>query len=518
MTKKLNFSRSPLLTLFLGIFFYIGLLFFNSGELTAEGGCPGGMSGEGTEGNPCQITTIEQLDSVRDELGMHYDLMNNLDFSNCDDWESCPFSSGDYDTWKTTDWDGGDGWTPIGDSTTSFTGTFDGTGHKIDNLFVDRSATTNVGLFGKVGVSGSEVGAEVNNIGVENVSINGDARVAGLVGHNFGTISNSYSKGSVTGADTHVGCLVGRNRSPGTILDSHSNCEVNGDNSVGGLAGSSSHSGVSISNSHAKGPVSGNERVGGLVGSVYFGSVSNSYSTGSVTGSDSRVGGFVGHVNWTTISNSYSTGDVTRAAGDSGLFGGFIGNSGDGGTVRYSYSTGSVFYDGASDPTNKGFGGLKGSVTFTNNFFDSDASNQNTDVAGTADPKTDSEMKNILTFSNAEWDIAATFAADPTDGRPFLSWQIPGSSPAWYIYGDPYTLTVSKDGTGSGTVTGDPAGIDCGETCENDFADGTEVTLTAEAGDRFHFRRLVGGRMFRNGNLHGKHDGSKIGSGNFHLK
>jgi Ca2+-binding RTX toxin-like protein len=40
------------------------------------------------------------------------------------------------------------------------------------------------------------------------------------------------------------------------------------------------------------------------------------------------------------------------------------------------------------------------------------------------------------------------------------------------------TLTVSKNGTGSGTVTSSPTGIDCGATCSHAFAAGTSVTLT----------------------------------------
>ncbi len=42
-------------------------------------------------------------------------------------------------------------------------------------------------------------------------------------------------------------------------------------------------------------------------------------------------------------------------------------------------------------------------------------------------------------------------------------------------------LTVSKTGTGSGTVTSSPAGIDCGATCTDEFEEGEEVTLTANA-------------------------------------
>jgi len=51
-------------------------------------------------------------------------------------------------------------------------------------------------------------------------------------------------------------------------------------------------------------------------------------------------------------------------------------------------------------------------------------------------------------------------------------------------------LTVSKAGTGSGTVTSSPSGINCGTTCVAPFASGTHVTLT-EAPARV--RRSQGG-------------------------
>ena len=44
-----------------------------------------------------------------------------------------------------------------------------------------------------------------------------------------------------------------------------------------------------------------------------------------------------------------------------------------------------------------------------------------------------------------------------------------------------YVLTVTKAGTGGGTVSSTPAGIDCGPTCSASFDDGTSVTLTATA-------------------------------------
>jgi hypothetical protein len=42
-----------------------------------------------------------------------------------------------------------------------------------------------------------------------------------------------------------------------------------------------------------------------------------------------------------------------------------------------------------------------------------------------------------------------------------------------------HTLTVSKEGAGSGTVTSTPAGISCGATCAFNYTNGTAVTLTA---------------------------------------
>ena len=45
--------------------------------------------------------------------------------------------------------------------------------------------------------------------------------------------------------------------------------------------------------------------------------------------------------------------------------------------------------------------------------------------------------------------------------------------------GEPYTLSVTKSGTGNGTITSSPAGINCGSDCSEAYASGTPVTLTA---------------------------------------
>jgi hypothetical protein len=43
-------------------------------------------------------------------------------------------------------------------------------------------------------------------------------------------------------------------------------------------------------------------------------------------------------------------------------------------------------------------------------------------------------------------------------------------------------LSVGKEGNGAGTVTSEPAGIECGTTCSASFAEGAKVTLSAVSG------------------------------------
>ena len=50
-----------------------------------------------------------------------------------------------------------------------------------------------------------------------------------------------------------------------------------------------------------------------------------------------------------------------------------------------------------------------------------------------------------------------------------------------------YTLSVSRTGTGSGTITSDTGGISCGASCWADYASGTTVTLTATPSDGSYF-------------------------------
>ena len=95
---------------------------------------PGGMSGSGTPSDPYIITTLAQLDAVRNNLSANYKL------------------GADINATETAGWNGGAGWVPIGegDNNPSFTGVFDGAGHVIRGLTIHRPGSSNVGLFQKI--------------------------------------------------------------------------------------------------------------------------------------------------------------------------------------------------------------------------------------------------------------------------------------------------------------------------------------------------------------------------------
>ena len=57
----------------------------------------------------------------------------------------------------------------------------------------------------------------------------------------------------------------------------------------------------------------------------------------------------------------------------------------------------------------------------------------------------------------------------------------------------PYTLTVDKSGTGSGTVTSSPAGINCGDDCSESYSNIQKVKLTAKADANSTFAGWSGG-------------------------
>jgi uncharacterized repeat protein (TIGR02543 family) len=84
-------------------------------------------------------------------------------------------------------------------------------------------------------------------------------------------------------------------------------------------------------------------------------------------------------------------------------------------------------------------------------------------------------------------DIVVNTLADPL-GTSLPTGQSTGSTVT--VTGDVYTLTVTNGG--NGTVTSAPPGIDCGTDCEEDYNEGTEVTLTAAPDKGYQFDGWTG--------------------------
>lgn len=230
------------------------------------------------------ISTLQQLQDMENDLYADYILDNDIDAS------------------ATSGWNGGLGFDPVG-SVPYFHGTFDGQGHKITNLFINRPGTGINGLFAHVDIDAP--GGEVKNVILENVNITGLRQNGALAGIVYaGTISDCSSSGSVTGISWQNGGLIGQLFSD--VQRCYSTCAVIGfdltyDSDTGGLIGEIK--GGSASDCYARGNATGQTKVGGFVGHINGGSISRCYSTGAVAG-DSNVGGLVGS-NEGTVNNSF---------------------------------------------------------------------------------------------------------------------------------------------------------------------------------------------------------------------
>ena len=112
------------------------------------------------------------------------------------------------------------GWTRIGWSgwvgeeflNNPYTGTFDGQNHTVSGLYFNDAGKYNVGLFGFVYNDGS-----VSNVGVVDSCFYCYGDVGGVCGSSYGTISNCYNTGRVSGNDANVGGVCGYCWGSGTI-------------------------------------------------------------------------------------------------------------------------------------------------------------------------------------------------------------------------------------------------------------------------------------------------------------
>ena len=331
-----------------------------------------------------------------------YELIADLDFDNNGNGAA---DAGD------AYWNDGAGWEPM-----ELGSTFDGGGHTLANLYINRANQDAVGLFG------SPFQGRIQGVGLISADVTGRNKVGGLVGDGHGLhITDSYVTGTVSGEDG-IGGLIG-DSFQGTITASYAAADVSGSGSVGGLIGDSHTDAISnsyatgtvvgtedavgglagdsfsatITASYASGNVSGGSSVGGLLGDSSGDTISANYATGSVIGAGDDVGGLVGDSFATTITASYATGSVS---GDDAV-GGLLGDSFSD-TISASYATGSV--TGAGDDV----GGLVGNnfnATITASYWDTQTTGQSSSDGG--DGKTTAELQSPTGYTGifATWDM-----------------------------------------------------------------------------------------------------------------
>ena len=361
---------------------FVLILIFTSWQTLLSQTATPPAAGDGSNGNPYQIATLENLYWISQnstEWDKHYIQTANINASGTATWNPDGLS-GFY------------GWVRIGNATTNFSGTYDGQGFTINGLYINRPSTDNIGLFGY------SKNAVLKNIGLTNVDITGHDQVGSLTGYvSYSTITNCYSTGSVAGR-YDVGGLVGVNQYPTPLKNSYSSCTASGSNQVGGLVGYAYNS--SVLRCYASGNVNGFFAVGGLVG-LNYSTITDCYATGSVTGTND-VGGLIGWNNSGTISNDFAVGGVSGST----KVGGLIGENSSG--------------------------------TITNSFYDTE--NTGRSDTGKGEPKTTTAMKTLSTFTAAGWDFEAEITNGTNDywdmdlsgtfndGYPFLSWQNGGDT------------------------------------------------------------------------------------------
>lgn len=189
----------------------------------------------------------------------------------------------------------GNNWTPIGVSDSNpYTGIFDGGGHTVSGLSINRTGSNDQGLFGCI--TGT-----VKNVTVEGY-VTGSSYVGGVVGENYGRIENCTNRATVTGS-SYVGGVVGNNKK--TLIACYNTGTVRGTQSVGGVVGGNdTDTETTLIACYNTGTVTGGSgSVGGVVGEDdYFCSPTTSntliacYNTGTVTsnGNKTYVGALVG--------------------------------------------------------------------------------------------------------------------------------------------------------------------------------------------------------------------------------
>ena len=294
-----------------------------------------------------------------------YELARSLDFNDVNSYRDYRINT----KWTVANYaDNTDrGWHPL----PGFSAVFNGNGHIISNLQINRVNHNDAGLFGVLELTG-----RIEHVELVYPNVRGQSNVGGLVGQNKGVISNSYVRDYDTNPSSRdatklieaiegsVGGLVGRNNGAmnniGYVINSGAviNVQIKEHTSdaginanAGGLVGFNTN-GAEIHNSYARGAVKGPCGVGGLTANNHStdnvdpdrnSKIINSYARGTVTTGfgncdrdiNIRSGGLAA-INNGLISNSYTTSCwANGTVSADGRRGGVVQNNN--GTINNSY-------------------------------------------------------------------------------------------------------------------------------------------------------------------------------------
>ena len=269
--------------------------------------------GNGTEQNPYRINSIEELETLAQQVnsGTTYEdqfFLLNADLT--------------YDTATQNNH------TPIGNSNNNdwnrpFSGTFDGDGHTISGIRIsDSNSNYCQGLFGFCQNS------TVKNLIFTDAKITGREMVGGIVGKNFGSsIEDCQVANNVTvSGESHVGGIAGGNCGSIENCQVTNNVTVSGDGYIGGIAGDNSTDDGSIKDCQVANNVTVrgfHASIGGIAGNCSGGSsVENCLVANNVTVSGGNnchyIGGIVGHIDNSSIKDCQVSNYVTISGSDIG--------------------------------------------------------------------------------------------------------------------------------------------------------------------------------------------------------
>lgn len=254
-----------------------------------------GLTGSGSSSSPYLINSAADLKWLADTVnsgetfsGKIFRLENNIDIS----------AYGES-------YDDGRGWTPIGNATTPFVGTFDGNGKTIVGLYINRDDTDYVGLFGTI------FNGNVQNLTLQDANIVGKSFAGSIVGYiEYGTVENCSVSGSVMGIST-VGGVAGYPINS-TIQNCTSTVNAGGASSfIGGIAGFLADKSV-VQNCISAGSIIGSKTVGGISGSMHNSTIKHCAALNpSINSTDILVGRVAGYAQSSTLSDNYAWSNMT---------------------------------------------------------------------------------------------------------------------------------------------------------------------------------------------------------------